>query len=226
TEVAGLVVRGGRCVGVRDAAGQTHLCDAVALVAGPWTDRLLAPLGIQIGISIERAQIAFFKRPLAVRHCVYIDAISGSYFRPHGNDLTLGGLGALAPETGTDPDNYRQSNDPEFVDEVRARLVARIPQLREAQYVRGHAGIYDVSPDSRPVLGAIDAVPGLFVAAGFSGTGFKTSPAVGAAMSELILEGKGRTVDISAFSFERIRNQRLIRSANEYSMGAGFGHTL
>jgi glycine/D-amino acid oxidase-like deaminating enzyme len=40
-----------------------------------------------------------------------------------------------------------EANDPEFIEEVRRRLGARIPALADASYARGHAGIYDVTPD-------------------------------------------------------------------------------
>src|SRR5205823_883230 len=130
------------------------------------------------------------------------------------------------PEADPNPDGFRETNDQEFIDEVRRRLGNRVPALKRAEYVRGHAGIYDVSPDSRAVLGRVPGVDGLFVAAGFSGTGFKTAPAVGAAMAELILNGQSTTVDISPFGFERLLTGKLIRSESEYQMGAGFGHSL
>jgi glycine/D-amino acid oxidase-like deaminating enzyme len=98
--------------------------------------------------------------------------------------------------------------------------------MRGANYAHGHAGIYDVSPDHRAVMGKVPGVSGLYVAAGFSGTGFKTSPAVGAAMAELILTGQSKIVDLSPFNFERILEGKLIHSPNEYTMGANFGHTL
>jgi glycine/D-amino acid oxidase-like deaminating enzyme len=226
TPIASLATRGGRCSGLTDAGGASHEGGAVCVVAGPWTDPLLAPLGATIGIRAERAQIGFFGRPPALRHGMFIDTIAGSYFRPHGDNLTLAGLGALEPELNVDPDSFEESNDAGFLDAVRARLAQRIPGMKNAPYVRGHAGIYDVSPDSRAVLGAVPTVEGLFVAAGFSGTGFKTAPAVGAAMAELILTGRATTADISAFRFERFRQGRSIRSPNEYAMGAGFGHAL
>ena len=81
-------------------------------------------------------------------------------------------------------------------------------------------------PVKRAAIGPIAAIPGLYVAAGFSGTGFKTAPAVGAAMAELIVEGRSRTADLTPFSFERFAAGKLIRTPNEYAMGAGFGHTL
>ena len=56
-----------------------------------------------------------------------------------------------------------------------------------------HRGVYDTSADSRAVLDAAPGVAGLFVAGGFSGTGFKKSPAVGAA-AELVTEGQATTV--------------------------------
>jgi sarcosine oxidase, subunit beta len=226
TPVARIANRGGRAVGVVDAAGRVHEADAVCVVAGPWTDALLAPLGVKIGIKIERAQIAFFKRPPQLKHCIYIDTIAGSYFRPHGDDLTLAGLGGWKPEAEANPDDFRESNDADFIAAVRKRLAQRIPAMADAPYSRGHAGIYDVSPDARAVMGAVTGVDALFVAAGFSGTGFKTAPAVGASMAELILTGKSATVDLTPFAFERILSGHMIESANEYEMGAGFGHKL
>jgi sarcosine oxidase, subunit beta len=226
TPVAKIADRGGRAVGVVDGAGRLHEADAVCVVAGPWTDALLAPLGVKIGVKSERAQIAFFKRPPQLKHCIYIDTIAGSYFRPHGDDLTLSGLGGWKPEAEANPDDFRESNDADFIAAVRKRLAQRIPGLADAPYSRGHAGIYDVSPDARAVMGAVPGVDALFVAAGFSGTGFKTAPAVGASMAELILSGKSATVDLTPFGFERILSGRMIESANEYEMGASFGHKL
>jgi sarcosine oxidase subunit beta len=224
--IVSIVHRGGRAIGIVDGSGQMHEADAVCIVTGPWTDALLAPLGLRIGTKNERAQIAFFKRPPHVKHRIYIDAIAGSYFRPHGDNLTLVGLGGWKPEPEPDPDNFRERNDDDFIAAVRTRLAKRIPAMADAPYVRGHAGIYDVSPDGRAVMGAIPNVAGLFVAAGFSGTGFKTAPAVGASMAELILTDASKTVDLTPFGFERILSGRKIESEHEYEMGAGFGHKL
>ena len=226
TPIAKITSRGGRAVGVVESAGHLHEADAVCVVAGPWTDALLAPLGVKIGIKSERAQIAFFRRPPQLKHRIYIDTIAGSYFRTHGDDLTLAGLGGWKPAAEANPDDFRESNDDDFIAAVRKRLAKRIPAMADGQYARGHAGIYDVSPDARAVMGAVPGVAGLYVAAGFSGTGFKTAPAVGASMAELILTGASKTVDLTPFGFERILSGRMIESPNEYEMGAGFGHKL
>ncbi len=224
--IASIDAAGGRVRGVIDAAGKQHAADAVCVVAGPWTDRLLKPLAASIGIRAERAQIAFFKRPATLKHCGCIDTISGSYFRPQGAEETLIGLGDLKAEYEPDPDSFREDNDADFVTEVAERLAHRVPAMAGAGYSRGHAGIYDVSPDSRAVMGPVPEIGGLYVAAGFSGTGFKTAPAVGAAMAELILTGCPTTVDLRPFGFARLREGRPICGEHEYLMGANFGHKL
>src|SRR5260370_26680026 len=94
TNVASVIIRGESATGIRDAAGRVAGADAVCIVAGPWTDALLAPLGVQIGIVGERAQIAFFKRDVATLHLAYIDTLAGSSFPPHASTLPLPGPGA------------------------------------------------------------------------------------------------------------------------------------
>jgi sarcosine oxidase subunit beta len=82
--------------------------------------------------------------------------------------------------------------------------------------MRGVTGVYDMTPDSRPLLGEIPGVDGLYVCAGFSGMGFKISPAIGLVMSELILDGGGKTVDISSFSPDRFLENKAIKAEYEY----------
>jgi glycine/D-amino acid oxidase-like deaminating enzyme len=54
------------------------------------------------------------------------------------------------------------------------------------------------------------------VCAGFSGMGFKISPAIGLVMSELVLDGKARTVDVSAFRANRFAENKPIKADYEY----------
>ena len=52
--------------------------------------------------------------------------------------------------------------------------------------------------------------------AGFSGMGFKISPAIGLVMSELVVDGSAQTVDISAFRPQRFAEGKPIRAEYEY----------
>ncbi len=80
----------------------------------------------------------------------------------------------------------------------------------------GHQGVYDMSPDGKAILDCAPGVAGLYIAGGFSGTGFKKSPAVGLLMAELITEGEARTVDIRPFRFSRYAEGAEIRGPHEY----------
>ena len=73
-----------------------------------------------------------------------------------------------------------------------------------------------MTPDSRPLLGAVSDIAGLYLCAGFSGMGFKISPAIGLVMSELLLEGCRKTVDISSFCPGRFDAGQPIKAEFEY----------
>jgi sarcosine oxidase subunit beta len=197
-------------------------------MAGPWSDRLLKTVGLDFPLTPQRAQIAFYQRPaeLAKGHMVFIDGALGTYFRPHGDTLSLIGVGQWKPEPIPDPDAYDETNDPDFIPAAKAKAARRLPALQHADYRHGHAGIYDVSPDTRAILDRAPGIEGLFMAAGFSGTGFKISPAVGACMAELITQRRATFVDISPFRYSRFQEHRPIRGRHEYVLPADFGHRM
>jgi sarcosine oxidase, subunit beta len=225
--VTAIRAHGGRVVGVETSDGLFE-APIVVVMAGPWSDRLLRTVHIDLPLTPQRAQIAFYHRPpaLAQGHMVFIDGALGTYFRPHGKSLTLVGVGSWKPEPPPDPDHYNEANDPDFIPAAKAKAARRIPGLQQAEYERGHAGIYDVSPDSRAILDRAPGIDGLYIAAGFSGTGFKISPAVGACMAELITQGRASFVDITPFRFSRFKEHQPIRGTHEYVLPEDFGHRV
>ncbi len=98
-----------------------------------------------------------------------------------------------------------------------ASTCRRIPALAEAGVARSVTGIYDTTPDMRPMLGRIPGLEGAYCAIGLSGMGFKLCPAVGVTMAELILDGAAKRVDIAPFAPERFAEGNPIRAANEYA---------
>jgi sarcosine oxidase, subunit beta len=106
---------------------------------------------------------------------------------------------------------------PGYLDAVRSSLGQRYPRLAGFELVRGFAGPYDVTPDWNPVIGRCPGIEGLYVATGWSGHGFKLSPAVGEVIAA---EVSGRTppIDVSDLRAERFVEGRLLRLA--YGPGA------
>jgi len=60
------------------------------------------------------------------------------------------------------------------------------------------------------MLGPVKGIDGLFIAAGFSGHGFKLSPALGEVLAAQIL-GEQPPIDVSMFRLSRFAEGRLLR---------------
>jgi sarcosine oxidase, subunit beta len=218
-------VAGDRVTGLSTSDGEVG-ADAVVLACGPWVDPLARTAGFELGISPERSQLAFFRRPDgARRHPLVIDGVLGTYFRPHGGELSLVGVEAGHQVEVGAIDREVEGYDHQLVAPALERLAGRVPAFAGAPFARGHRGVYDTSPDSRAVLDAAPGVAGLFVAGGFSGTGFKKAPAVGACMAELVTKGRATTVDIHPFRLARFAEGDPILG-DEYRLAAEFGHKL
>ena len=75
------------------------------------------------------------------------------------------------------------------------------------------AGLYEITPDAHPIFG-LTPLQGFYVVAGFSGHGFMHGPIAGKLMSEIILDGGPRSVDVSALDLARFAEGRLIQEYN------------
>jgi sarcosine oxidase, subunit beta len=82
-----------------------------------------------------------------------------------------------------------------------------IPALAHVPIIRSWTGVDGDTSDGVCVLGASETHPGLFHAFGFNGHGFLLGPAVGAVLTELILDGKTRT-EIDGLGIGRFRPPR------------------
>lgn len=216
--VTRVAVEGGRVTGVSTDRGRVS-SPVVVLAAGAWSVNLARPLGVELPITPERHQVATLQRPFDVigGHPTVIDAALGMYFRPESEHLTLVGTGAGEP--GVDPDNYNEAVDPDFVTLAARKISRRVPAMERGLFRGGWSGVYDVTPDGKPILGAVGP-EGLYVAAGFSGTGFKLSPAIGLTMAELITEGRATTVDLTPFRLSRWEEGEPLHGEHAYSLAA------
>lgn len=215
TRVMYFKIEGGRVRGVATDQGEID-APVVVSAAGQWTQPLFRHAGLDVPIETEYHEVAILKNPAGMKGggCACVDSTRNVYFRSDGPDKTL--VGELYGRRGVDPDNFPQRASQESLAEIAKRLCGRIPVLEDAELVCGVTGVYDMSPDSRPLLGEIPDARGLHVVAGFSGTGFKLSPAIGLVMSELLLDGHSATVDISAFRPGRFGEGKPIKAEFEY----------
>ena len=215
TQALEFLVEGGRVRGVSTDHGEIA-APVVVSATGPWTRPLFQRIGIELPIETEYHQVAILKNAPGMKGggCACIDSVSATYFRSDGQDKFL--IGDFYGQRGADPDNFPQRASDDGLEEIIERASRRVPKLENAEVMRGVTGVYDMTPDSRPLLGEVSGVAGLYVCAGFSGMGFKISPAIGLVMSELLLDGRGKTVDITSFCPGRFAAGKPIKAEFEY----------
>jgi sarcosine oxidase subunit beta len=212
---ASLRVEGGRMLGIGTNDGEIT-APVVVAATGPWTRPLFQQAGLDLPIETEYHQVAILKNAADMKGggCACIDSVTATYFRSDAHDKFL--IGDFYGQRGADPDNFPQRASDQELEEIIERACRRVPKVENAEVMRGVTGVYDMTPDSRPMLGEFPGVSGLFVCAGFSGMGFKISPAIGLVMSELLLDGRGKTVDISSFCPGRFAAGKPIKAEYEY----------
>ncbi|HEY8198905.1 MAG TPA: FAD-dependent oxidoreductase, partial [Candidatus Limnocylindrales bacterium] len=192
--VASVAVAGEAVVGVETDTGRLA-APVVVDAAGAWAAELAASVGLDIPVRAWRHDTAYFGLPdgRATDFPIVIDDVNQVYFRPEGSEMMLVGLEA-GNELGGSPDRPMAPMRQAIVEEMIARLCARVPWMVAGTLRTSHGGQDGMTPDQRPILGRAGP-DGFILACGFSGTGFKTAPAIGLAMSELIIAGVATSAD-------------------------------
>ncbi len=223
TPVRALLREGDRVTGIQTRDGPEHAGIVVA-AAGVWSPALLASIGVDLPIETEFHQVAVLSHaPGQGTPVACIDSTTQTYFRPEaGGSMTL--AGSFTGPRGVDPDHLTrpgQAQPAGLADGLAALVGAaaqRVPALAGAGIAHGVTGVYDMTPDGRALLGELPGLSGLVLAAGFSGTGFKISPAVGEAVAALVTGSPvAGGVDIGAFRPGRFAEGRPVAPPFPYS---------
>jgi len=211
TAVARLIVDGGRVRAVQTARGEISTPTVLA-ACGPWTPALLQPLGVNVPIESSRQQVVQLAPPpgFGALGVVIEDLAQGFYVRPEAGNTVLAGVLEEEAEQIVSPDAFDRGVDLDFVERVGQMWARRYPGAQDAEVRRGYASLYDITPDWQPVLGAVDGIGGLYIAAGFSGHGFKLSPGLGEVLAAIIA-GETAGIDVSMFRLSRFAEGHPIR---------------
>jgi sarcosine oxidase subunit beta len=210
--VDAILTDGVRVTGVSTAGGVVS-APIVVNCAGVWAARLLAPLGIDVEISPTRHQMCFFRRPPGFEpHPGIVDRPHRTYMRPEHGDLTIHGVGSY--DEVVEPDHYNEGADPQELLRNAELIASRFPIMEHGLSMGGYSGVYDVTRDKQPVLGAIPEYGGLYADFGWSGHGFKHAPVIGDILSDLVLSGRTPNFDLTPFRWSRFREGDLLPPAS------------
>ncbi len=219
-EVKRVVRSGAKIAGVETNEGRFH-CRTIILATGPWAARLAQGTGFRLPVQACRTQVALFRRPPDFcRHGpVYGDFVHGIYFKPtHGEMIHAGSLAGEELHDPVDPDQYNEGADGAWLPQVRQRLGRRYPAMHRGYGRGGYGALYGITPDWHPILDRLPGWEGAYCAVGFSGHGFKMSPIVGQLMTELVVDGKAKTLDIAPLRLARFDENDPVKTPYSYGV--------
>lgn len=183
---------------LRTASGSEVSAATLVNVAGAWGHEIAARFGESVPEDVIAPNMCVTE-PLPYFMLPNFGVCGGGFYVrqiPRGNVIFGGGHAVAYRE------RLRAYPVAAITLDASRQTIALVPRLRHAQIIRTWTGIEGIMPDGIPVIGPSRTTPDLFHAFGFSGHGFQLGPAMGAVLSELILDGATPT-PIVAFDIGR-----------------------
>ncbi|MDE1131866.1 MAG: FAD-binding oxidoreductase [Ascidiaceihabitans sp.] len=194
---------GSKVESVTLASGEVVSCGTVVNCSGPRAALTAAMAGIDIPVEPRKRYTFIFdaETPLDRDLPLTIDP-SGVHMRSEGTYYLAG----CPPDDdpAVDFDDFVQDHSI-WEEKVWPVLATRIPAFERIKLINSWAGHYAYNTfDQNAIVGPHSKITNFIFVNGFSGHGFQQSPAMGRGVSELLTYGEYRTLDLSAFGYERI----------------------
>ncbi|WFP77089.1 FAD-binding oxidoreductase [Mesorhizobium sp. WSM4906] len=212
--VTGIAREGNRVTGVSLDNGERLEAGIVVNAAGPNAGKVAAFAGLALPVEPRKRNVFVFEAREKYAGMPLLVDPSGIYVRPEGSVYLTGGAEPEEGDHAPDPGDF-EVEWPLFEEVIWPTLATRIPAFEAIKPTRAWVGHYDYNTlDQNAVIGPHPEVGNFLFANGFSGHGLQQAPAVGKALSELIVHGGYRTIDCSAFGYGRVAEGRAFRELN------------
>jgi glycine/D-amino acid oxidase-like deaminating enzyme len=212
--VVGVRTSAGKAVGLTLAGGGTIDAGIVVNAAGPQAGEVAALAGLVLPVEPRKRSVFVFEARDRYEDMPLIVDPSGIYVRPEGSVYITGGAEPHETDAAADPADF----EPEwhyFEETIWPVLAARVPSFEAIKATRAWAGHYDYNAlDQNAVIGPHPELSNFLLCNGFSGHGLQQAPAAGKAIAEWVVHGSYRTIDCSAFGYDRIAEGRPFRELN------------
>jgi FAD-dependent oxidoreductase domain-containing protein 1 len=212
--VTGIEREGSRASAALLDNGERLEAGTIVNAAGPNAGKVSALAGITLPVEPRKRSVFVFEAREKFADMPLIVDPSGIYVRPEGAVYITGGAEPEEGDAAADPDDF-EPDWPLFEETIWPAIATRVPAFEAIKATRAWAGHYDYNTlDQNAVIGPHPEVENFIFANGFSGHGLQQAPAVGRAIAELIVHGGYRTIDCSAFGYERVAAGRPYRELN------------
>jgi sarcosine oxidase subunit beta len=203
TNVTGFETRGKDIVAVMTDRGRVAT-NVVVNAAGAHSPAVAKLLDVELPNHPHRHEICSSEPLKPWLKPLVADLSDGLYFSQSTRGEIVGGISN--PKVPSGPD---QRSSYRFLALYSRSLIRACPILGSVKVLRQWAGLYDITPDSNPIVGGVDAVNGFFQASGFMGHGFMMAPVIGKLLAQQIATGKVPAV-FEPWNLRRFAEGRLL----------------
>jgi len=181
--VTGVDVSAGRVSGVHTSRGRLD-ADVVVNAAGAWSSEISALAGLRV------ANAPYRREALVTESTKPFMSAAVTFYRPNEGwfNQTLRGELVAGSITEDEPVGVNQAASPESLERTAALLLRKAPRLADLRVVRQWAGLYDMTPDRKPMIGE-SRLPGFIQMNGCNGRGFNLGPILAELTAKLLLSG-------------------------------------
>jgi glycine/D-amino acid oxidase-like deaminating enzyme len=199
---------GHRLLAARLAGGDCWEADAFVNAAGPWAGALGAAAGLVVPVHARRRTVFAMRCPTPLPATPLVVDASGVWFRSEGSGF-IGGWSPADGDADADDLPLDAPDLAQFEDRVWPALAHRVPAFQALRRQHAWAGYYEVHPlDHNALIGPHPHCANFLLCNGFSGHGLQHAPAAGRGLAEWLLTGGWQTLDLSAFSPQRLLTRR------------------
>ncbi len=189
TTVTGIECDGSHILGVATDKGPIAT-PLLINCAGPWARHIAAQVGVALPSWQERHEIMVSESLKPCLEPMVISLTSGIYFSQDMRGELVGGIGDPSEEVWNQPQQFSTRSQLRFAVRFARALIALFPPAAKLNMTRQWAGMYDLTPDHRPILGGVPGLSGYYHICGFSGHGFMSAPACARHMARYIVTGR------------------------------------
>lgn len=207
TGVRDILSDGGRILGVETDRGRIS-SPVVVNCAGPWARQMAAKVGVALPNRQERHEIMVSESLKPFLDPMVISITNGIYFSQSLRGEIVGGIGDSQEPRWEDPADFDTRSQLRFAVRFAQALIQLYPRAAQVRLMRQWAGLYDVTPDHRPILGGVPGLNGYHHICGFSGHGFMLGPVCGRRTAALITGGQSDDI-IASLSLSRFETGDL-----------------
>ncbi len=177
--------------------------DFVVNAAGINSKEICKMVEIKIPTKPVRKEIMVTERIEPLFEAMVISFKDGIYFSQQNEGQIIGGIPIPEQKFG-----YNTVPTVSFMYHMSKTLTRYAPILKHINMLRHWTSFYDVSPDSRPILGETDDLKGFIHCHGFSGHGFMISPMVTKMLCEYIVKGKTSEL-LESLNLKRFKDKKI-----------------